>query len=121
MRELIERLKAEKKAINKEKAKRHHNEAEGREHAYVTGVKAAKTWIQNASYQEIKEVLRRGDGHKGAKRFALKRNIFFTWIEKACPDEAREHKWLYNDSFMNGWREGVSLTWESIRNDVDGK
>lgn len=121
MRELIERLKAEKTAINKEAAKRRHDESEGRECAYLTGEKAAKKWIESASYQEIKEVLRRGGGQQGAKRFALKRDIYFKWIEKACPDEAREHKWLYNDSFMNGWRQGVFLTWESIKNDVDGK
>lgn len=119
MRQLIERLKSEKLAIEKEKKKRHERESEGREQAYSAGKAVAKNWIKNSSYQEIKDVLRHQAAKRDANSFGSKSHIYFTSIEKVCPEEAQKFKWVYNDSFMNGWREGVFIIWDSIRRDVD--
>ena len=119
MRQLIERLRSEKLAIEQEEKERHESEAGEREQAFDTGKAVAKIWIKSSSYKEIKNVLH----HQAAKRdlnsFGSKINNFFASIEKVCPEEAQRYKWLYNDSFMNGWQEGVFIIWESIRKEVD--
>ncbi len=119
MRQLIERLKSEKFAIEKEKKKQYESEAEEREQAYNAGKAVAKTWIKNSSYQEIKDVLHYQTAKHDANSFRSKSHIYFASIEKTCPEEAQKFKWVYNDSFMNGWREGVFIIWDSIRRDVD--
>ena len=102
MRQLIERLKSEKFAIEKEKKKRCESEAKGREQAYNAGKTVAKTWIKNSSYQEIKDALHHQTAKRNANSFGSKSHIYFTSIEKVCPKEAPKFKWVYNDSFMNG-------------------
>lgn len=119
MRQLIERLKSEKFAIEKEKKKRCESEAKGREQAYNAGKAVAKSWIKNSTYQEIKDVLHHQTTKRDANSFGSKTHIYFSSIEKVCPEEAQKFKWVYNDSFMNGWREGVFIIWNSIRRDVD--
>jgi hypothetical protein len=119
MRQLIERLKSEKIAIEKEKKERNESEAEGREQAYNTGKAVAKNWIKNSSYEEIIGVLHHQDAKHDDNCFGPKSHIFFSSIEKVCPEEAHKFKWVYNDSFMNGWRDSVLIIWDSIRSDVD--
>ncbi|MGD9365173.1 MAG: hypothetical protein PVH87_05715 [Desulfobacteraceae bacterium] len=119
MRQLVERLKSEKIAIEKEKKERNESEAEGREQAYNAGKAVAKNWIKNSSYEEIIGVLHHQDAKRDDNCFGSKSHIYFTSIEKVCPEEAQKFKWLYNDSFMNGWRDGVFIIWDSIRRDVD--
>jgi hypothetical protein len=119
MRQLIERLKSEKIAIEKEKKERYESEAEGREQAYNAGKAVAKNWIKNSSYEEIIGVLHHQDAKRDYNGFGSKSHIYFTSIEKVCPEEAQKFKWLYNDSFMNGWRDGVTIIWDSIRREID--
>ena len=121
MRELIDKLKSERKTIEKSNLRTHSREAFGKARAYKTGKKAAKKWIQRATYQEIKDVLYRPNDQHDANYFAFMRNIFFASMEKACPSVTDEFKWLHNDEFMQGWREGVITIWESIKEDVEGK
>lgn len=119
MRQLIERLKSEKVVIEKEKKEQYESEAEKREQAYHAGKVAARTWIKKSSYQEIKDVLHHQTAKRNANSFGSKSHIYFTSIEKVCPEEAQKFKWVYNNYFMNGWREGVFTIWDSIRTDVD--
>ena len=119
MRQLIKRLKSEKLAIEREKKEQHEIEAEGREQAFNAGKGVAKTWIKNSSYEEIIGVLQHRDAKRDDNSFGSKRHIYFTSIEKVCPEEAQTFKWLYNDSFMDGWREGVFIIWDAIRKDID--
>lgn len=119
MRQLIERLKSEKCAIEKEKKEWDEREAEGRQQAYNAGKAVAKTWVNNSSYQEIKDVLHHQDAKRDANSLGSKNHIYFASIEKVCPEEAQKFKWVYNHSFMDGWREGVFIIWDSIRIDVD--
>ncbi len=119
MRQLIERLKSEKLKIRKEKKERYESEAAGRERAYKSGKAVAKIWVENSSYNEIKDVLHHQDAKHAANSFGSKSHIYFASIEKICPEEAQKFKWVYNDSFMRGWREGVFIIWDAIRTDVD--
>jgi hypothetical protein len=119
MRLLIKRLKTEKIAIEKEKRERYESQADQREKAYNVGKTVAKNWIKHSSYEEIIGVLHHKDGKRDDDSFGSKIHIYFKSIEKVCPEEAQEFKWVYNDSFINGWRDGVSILWNSIRRDVD--
>ncbi|MEJ2157040.1 MAG: hypothetical protein P8X96_17030 [Desulfobacteraceae bacterium] len=119
MRKLIERLKSEKSTFEKEINERYESDAEGREKAFNTGKAVAKTWIKNSSYQVIKDVLHRQAAKRKTNSFGTMRHIYFASIEDVCPEEAQKFKWVHNDSFMNGWREGVFLIWDAIRGDVD--
>ncbi|MCB2148103.1 MAG: hypothetical protein KQI81_16625 [Deltaproteobacteria bacterium] len=119
MKKLIKRLKSEKTVTAGEDADRYDREAEGRKHAYISGKGVAKIWINSASYQEIKDVLHYNDGHRDANRFAYMRNNYFKSIDKVCPKEAQKFQWTYNDSFMEGWQEGVNIIWDSIKGEVD--
>ena len=100
-------------------ARRLHREAEGRKLACICGQRVAKTWIKSASYQEIKDAICIGDAHRDAIRFGSMRNTFFQSIDRICPEEAQQYKWIYNDAFMAGWREEVIIIWESIKNEVE--
>lgn len=119
MRQFIERLKSEKIAIAKEKKERYESEAEGREQAYNAGKAVAEYWIKNSSYEDIICALHHQDAKGDGNCFGSKRHIYFTSIETICPEEAQKFKWVYNDSFMNGWRDGVIIIWDSIRRDID--
>lgn len=121
MRQLIKRLKLEKVAIEKEKKERYESEAEGRERAYNTGKAVAKTWLKNSSYQQIIDFLRHYDDKRDDKNIESKSHLYFTSIENVCPEEAQEFKWAYNDSFMDGWREGVFTIWNSIRRHINNE
>ncbi len=119
MKKLIKRLKSERTVTASEGAERYSREAEGRHNAYRCGKNIAKTWIKSASYQEIINLLHHKDVHRDANRFASMRNSYFTSIDKVCPKEAQKFQWTYNDAFMEGWREGVIIIWDSIKGDVE--
>jgi hypothetical protein len=98
MDKLIDRRKIEKMAIeNLEKEK----------DAFSSGKAVARTWMESASRQEIKDVLRRPNARHDTNYFAFMRNVYFRSIEKRCPDEALRFKRTDIDSFLHGWREGV--------------
>lgn len=120
MKNLIKRLKSEKNEIEVERLDTNERLFDDRSYAYDCGKKVARKWIKIASYQEIKDALRRSDLKHDVNYFAFMRSIYFTSIEKSCPNEAEQFKWCHNDAFMNGWREGVILLWDSIKNDIDG-
>lgn len=120
MRELIDKLKSERKTIEKSNLQTQNREVLGKARAFKTGKQTAKKWIQRATYQEIKDVLYRPNARHDANYFAFMRNIFFTSMEKRCPNVTEEFKWFHNDEFMQGWREGVITIWDSIREDVEG-
>ncbi len=120
MSQLVERLKSEKTAMANEDARRHHREAEGRRLANSCGKGVAKKWIKSASYQEIKDAVGIGDAQRDANCIGLMRNTLFKSIDRICPEEAQQYKWIYNDAFMDGWREEVIIIWESMKNEVDG-
>lgn len=119
MRKLIKRLKSEKFTFEKEIHERCESEAEGREKAFNAGKAVAKTWIKNSSYQEIKDVLHRQAAKRETNSFGTMRHLYYASIENVCPEEAQKFKWVHNDAFMNGWREGVFLIWDAIRRDVN--
>jgi hypothetical protein len=81
--------------------------------AYNTGIKIARRWIQNASYQEIIDVLPRTNLHHDTNYFALMRNIFFISIEKRYPNETEDFRWFNTVDFMRGWREEVISMWKN--------
>ncbi len=92
----------------------------GGEHAYANGKKAAEKWVRSASYQEMKDALPRPNVNHDTNYFAFMRSIFFSSIEKICPDEARGFERVNNEAFLKGWREGVIAIWHyRNRNDED--
>jgi len=119
MKKLIKRLKLEKTVTTNKDADRYDRESEGRNHAYICGKGVAKKWINNASYQDIKDVLHHRNVNREPNRFRSMRNIYFKSIDKVCPEEAQKFQWTYNDSFMAGWQEGVNIIWESIKGEVE--
>ena len=78
MRQLIERLKTEKFAIEREKLERYQTESQGRQQAYNAGKAIARTWIQNSSYLEIKDVLHHLTAQKVSNDLRSKIHIYFT-------------------------------------------
>lgn len=121
MKNLIRRLKSEKSMTSSEETDRYDREAKGRKNAYICGKGVAKTWINSASYQEIKGVIYLREDHRDVSKSSSFYNIYFKSIDKVCPKEAQKYQWTYNDSFMEGWQEGVNIIWESIREEIDEK
>ena len=121
MKNLIQRLRSEKTMTASEETDRYDREADGRKSAYTCGKGVAKTWINSASYQEIKGAIYHRDDHRDVHKFRSICNIYFKSIDKVCPNEAQKYQWTYNDSFMEGWQEGVNIIWESIKGEVDEK
>jgi hypothetical protein len=87
-------------------------EANHREFAFNKGKAVARIWIKRASYQEIKDVMRRSNARYDANYFEFMRKIFFASLVNSCPAEAQRFQNFYNDSFMCGWREGVISLWK---------
>jgi len=119
MKELIEKLRAEKAVIELKKSETRDRQSEGIEEAYQTGKRIAEKWVQKASYQELKDAVKRTDAKYDANYFSFMRNNYFTSLEKICPEESARFKWVYNGAFVNGWREEVNKIWESIRDDIN--
>jgi hypothetical protein len=88
------------------------------EEAYRAGKRIAKKWIRTASDQELKDAVKRPDAIYDANYFSFMRSIYFTWLEKICPEESARFKWVHKDAFVNGWREEVNSIWESGREDI---
>ena len=116
MKQLIEKLRSEKGSIE---MKMTDHQSESNIDAFRTGKRIAKIWINAASYQEIKDVIKRPNPKYDANYFSLMRNVYFTSLERICPEEALRYKWTNNDSFVHGWREEVNRIWDSIKDDVD--
>jgi hypothetical protein len=119
MREVINKLRAEKTIIEMKKSEMKERQSEEIEDAYRTGIGIAAKWIRGASYQEIKDVIKRPNANHDANYFSLMRSIYFTSLEKICPEESKRFKWVYNDAFLNGWREEVNNIWGSIKDEVN--
>lgn len=119
MRKLIEKLRTEKATFELKESEILKNQAEGYEEAYQAGKRIAKRWIYAASYQEIRDAIKRPNSRHDANYFTLMRSIYFTSLEKICPEESLKFKWNHNDAFVNGWREEVNKIWESIEDDVN--
>ena len=119
MRKVIEKLRAEKKNIELKKFEMQEIQSKELEEAYRTGKRIAPEWIRKASYQEINDVVKRLNDKDDEDYFSLMRSIYFTSLEKICPEESKRFKWVHNDAFVNGWREEVSNIWESIRDEIN--
>lgn len=93
-----------------------------REHAFANGKRVAVKWSRSASYQEMKDALPRPNVNHDNNYFAFMRSIFFTSIEKICPDEVQDFKLANNETFLKGWREGVIEIWHyRNKNDEDSR
>lgn len=119
MKKVVERLKEEKAAIELRKSEMLDRQSEGIEEAYRTGKRIAEKWVRKASYQELKDAIRRPNAKHDANYSSLMHSIYFTSLEKICPEESKRFKWVHNDAFVSGWREEVNNIWESIRDDVN--
>ncbi|BBO81832.1 hypothetical protein DSCO28_23980 [Desulfosarcina ovata subsp. sediminis] len=119
MKKVVEKLRAEKASIELKKAEMQGRQSEEIEEAYRTGMRVAAKWIRGASYQEIKDVVKRPNARHDADYFSFMRSIYFTSLEKICPEESKQFKWIYNEAFLNGWREEVNNIWESIKDEVN--
>ena len=119
MKNVVEKLKAEKEAIELKKSEMLDRQSEGIEEAYRTGKRIAEKWVRNASYQELKDAVRRPNSKHDANYSSLMHSIYFTSLEKICPEESKRFKWVHNDAFVSGWRDEVNNIWESIRDDVN--
>ncbi|BBO67684.1 hypothetical protein DSCA_16140 [Desulfosarcina alkanivorans] len=113
MIKLIDKYRIEKMMIENEEKEKNGSESELKKNAFHSGKAVAKKWINSASPQEIKDVLRRPNARHDTNYFAFMRNVFFTFIEKRCPGEAQRFKRADNDSFLHGWREGVINIWNT--------
>lgn len=119
MKKVIEKLKTEKAAMELKRSKMQARQSDGIEEAYRIGKRIADKWVRKASYQELKDAVKRPDAKHDANYFALMRSIYFTSLEKICPEESTRFKWVHNDAFVSGWREEVNNIWDSIRSDID--
>ncbi len=119
MKNVIEKLKAEKAAIELKKSEMLDRQSKGIEEAYRAGKRIAGKWVRKASYQELKDAIRRPNAKHDANYSSLMHSIYFTSLEKICPEESKRFKWVHNDAFVSGWREEVNNIWESIRDDVN--
>ena len=120
MRKVIKKLRDEKTIFEMKKSEMQERQSEEIEEAYRTGRRIAAKWIRGASYQELKDVIKRPNAKHDANYFSLMRSVYYTSLEKICPEESKRFKWVYNDAFLNGWREGVNNIWESIKDEVNG-
>lgn len=118
MKKVIERLRAEKAAIELKESEMQEHQSEGIEEAYRTGRQIAERWVRRASYQELKDAVKRPNAKHDANYFSLMYSIYFTSLEKICPEESKRFKWVHNDAFVNGWREEVNNIWKSIKEDI---
>ena len=119
MRKVIERFRAEKSAIELKRPAMHERQSQGIDEAYRTGVQIAEKWVKKASYQEFKDAIKRPNEIHDANYFSLMSSIYFTSLEKICPEEAKRFKWAHNDAFVSGWREEVNNIWASISEDIN--
>ena len=120
MEELNDKIRYEANTKGMVKKHHHQDQIRGREHAFNNGKRTAQKWVRSASYQEMKDTLPRPNINHDTNYFAFMRNIFFSSIEKICPDEARDFKRVNNEAFLKGWREGVIAIWHyRNRNDED--
>jgi hypothetical protein len=119
MRKLIERLRAEKKTIELKESEYLKYHSGGNKEAYCAGQQIARKWINVASYQEIKDAIKRPNSKHDTNYFSLMRSVYFASLEKIFPEESLKFKWNYSDAFVNGWREEVNKIWESIEDDVN--
>ena len=119
MKKVIERLRAEKSELELKQYETEERESEGIKEAYRAGMKIAEKWVRKASYQEFKDAVKRPNEIHDANYLSLMSSIYFTSLEKICPEEAKRFKWAHNDAFVSGWREEVNNIWESIRDDIN--
>jgi hypothetical protein len=119
MKNVIEKFRAEKAAIELKRSEMHECQTANMEEAYQTGRRIAGKWVRQASDQEIKDAVKRPNAKHDANYFALMRSIYFTSLEKICPEASSRFKWVYNDAFVNGWREEVNNIWESFKADIN--
>lgn len=119
MRKVIERLRAEKSELELKKYEMEERESEGIKEAYQAGMQIAEKWVSKASYQEFKDAIKRPNEIHDANYLSLMSSIYYTSLEKICPEEAERFKWAHNDAFVSGWREEVNNIWESIRDDIN--
>ena len=119
MKKVIEKFRAEKAAIELIRSETDERQSEDMEEAYLSGKRIAGKWIRKASYQELKDAVKRPNAKHDANYFSLMRSIYFTSLEKICPEESTRFKWVHNDAFVTGWREEVNNIWESIRDDIN--
>ena len=119
MKKVVEKLRAEKAAIELQRSEMLDRQAEGFEEAYKAGKRIAERWVRKASFQELKDAVRRPNAKHDANYFSLMYSIYFTSLEKICPEESKPYKWVHNEAFVNGWREEVNNIWESIEEDIN--
>ena len=119
MRNVIEKLRAEKVAIETRNAEFRERQSDKIEAAYQAGMRTAETWIREASLTEIQDAIKRPDAKNDARYFSLMRSVYFTSLEKICPEAASRFKWTYNDAFLNGWREAVNTIWASMQAEIN--
>lgn len=119
MRKVIEKLRTEKMRIELKESETQAHHSDEIEEAYRAGRQIAKKWISAASYQEVKDAIKRPNAKHDANYFSLMRSIYFTSLEKICPEASSRFKWAHNDAFVSGWREEVNTLWESIRDEIN--
>jgi hypothetical protein len=119
MKKVVEKLKAEKAEIDLKRSEMLDRQSDSIKEAYRTGKQIAERWVRKASYQELKDAVKRPNAKHDANYFALMYSIYFTSLEKICPVESKRYKWVHNDAFVNGWREEVNNIWESIKDDIN--
>ena len=112
MEELNDKFRYDLSTADRVSKNFHKNRITGREHAFANGKRVAEKWVRSASYQELKDALPRPNLIHDLNYFAFMRSIFFSSIEKICPDEAKGFKRVNNEAFLKGWREGVIAIWQ---------
>ena len=120
MKNVIEKFKAEKAAIELKKSEMQDRQSEGIEEAYQTGKRIAERWVRKASYQEFKDAVRRPNAKNDANYFSLMYSIYFTFTGKRyVPKSQSDSNGSTTMRLVNGWREEVNKIWESIRDDIN--
>ena len=119
MKDLIDRLRLEKKDIETKEKDHHSLNSSDKKNAYISGKHVADKWIKTASYKEIKHILNRSNPRLSSHYLEIMQAQYFSSIETVCPHEAREFKWSHINSFMNGFYEGVDGIWDAINSKVD--
>ena len=119
MKKMIEKLRAEKAEIKFKEDEMQDRQSDEIEEAYRAGKMIAGRWIRKASYQEIKDAIKRPNPQHDTNYFSFMRSIYFTSLEKICPKESIRFKWVHNEAFVKGWREEVNCLWETIKDDIN--
>ena len=69
MRQVIKKLRREKSTIEFRKKQFQDRQSEEIDEAYHTGMQIAEKWVREASYEEVKDAIKRPDAMHDANHF----------------------------------------------------